>query len=244
MTPRCDDEVFAYTSVSTWSQPHPAPLSDHRLHLVQGLAQEVTARASGRIRIAIDGPTAAGKTSFGHELASEVRTLGRSTLRASLDDFKQPWRDRHLYDRESPQGYYDNAQDQNAVVELLLRPAGPDGDGRVVLCSIDPLTQDDHRAVVVQAPDDAVLIVDGVFAQRPAYAAHWDFAVWLDVTAEVAERRMVVRDGAREGREQARQLHNRRYAPSERLYISDVNPYHRADFVVDNSNLERPRRLR
>ena len=46
----------------------------------------------------IDGFTAAGKTSFGHELAEQISRAGRPTLRPCLDDFKKPWRDRHLYD--------------------------------------------------------------------------------------------------------------------------------------------------
>ena len=49
----------------------------------------------------IDGLTAAGKTSFGHELALQVSGRGRPVLRACLDDFKKPWRDRYRYERES-----------------------------------------------------------------------------------------------------------------------------------------------
>ncbi|MGO9295335.1 MAG: hypothetical protein ACLP52_15915 [Streptosporangiaceae bacterium] len=41
-----------------------------------------------RIRVAVDGLTGAGKTSFGHELAAVLRSLGRATMRASMDDFK------------------------------------------------------------------------------------------------------------------------------------------------------------
>jgi uridine kinase len=70
----------------------------------------------GRLRVGIDGLTASGKTSFGHELAEQVVHSGRQALRTSLDDFKKPWRDRHLYDRESGEGYYRNAFDYDAVL--------------------------------------------------------------------------------------------------------------------------------
>jgi hypothetical protein len=43
--------------------------------------------------VGIDGLTAAGKTSLGHELAERISSTGRPVLRASLDDFKKPWRD-------------------------------------------------------------------------------------------------------------------------------------------------------
>lgn len=37
-----------------------------------------------------------------------------------------------------------------------------------MLCLRDPLTQRTHTDVVTEAPPDAVLIVDGVFAFRPS----------------------------------------------------------------------------
>ena len=89
------------------------------------------------MRVAIDGLTGAGKTSFGHELAAALRALGRPTMRASMDDFKHPWRHarEHGYDRLSGEGYYRNAPDFSSARELLLRPAGPGGSGNVVLCA-------------------------------------------------------------------------------------------------------------
>lgn len=234
----------AFESVSTWQQPIPAPLSAARHEVVREIASRIDALGDHRLRVAVDGRTAAGKTSFAHELAQVLRATGRPTLRASLDDFKRPWRDRHLYDRVSGEGYYRNAQDQDAVVDLLLRPAGPSGSGQVVLCSIDPLTQRDHTGVVVDAPENAVLVVDGVFALRAAYLPFWDFAVWLDVSEEESLARGVGRDRVREGDDEAVRLHRERYAASERHYLAEVDPVERADVVVDNSLLAAPRLVR
>jgi len=44
-------------------------------------------------------------------------------------------------------------------------------------CARDPLTGDDHRNTVVLAPDDAVLIVDSVFAMRHEYNDMWDYRI-------------------------------------------------------------------
>lgn len=155
-------------SISTWQQPLPPPASPERSAVVGRLATHVLSLGSDRLRVAIDGLTAAGKTSLGHELAEKIRAAGRPVLRASLDDFKKPWREAHLYDRTSGEGYYRNAFDYTAITTLLLEPCGPRGSGQCALCSIDPLTQRDHSSVLVQAPADAVLIVDGVFAFPPA----------------------------------------------------------------------------
>ena len=164
--------------------------------MLERVATRILASGDGRLRVGIDGPTAAGKTSLGHELAERISRSHRPVLRASLDDFKKPWRDRHLYDRESGEGYYRNAFDYDAVTRLLLEPAGSGGSGDCVLCSIDPLTQVDHSAVITPAAPDAVLIVDGVFAFRPELNEHWEFRIWLDVDQQVSLRRGVQRDEA------------------------------------------------
>lgn len=65
---------------------------------------------------AIDDLTAAGETSFGHELAAALRGLA---MRASMEDFKHPWHHarEHGYDRVSGEGYYRN--DELLVAEVL-----------------------------------------------------------------------------------------------------------------------------
>jgi uridine kinase len=171
---------------------------------------------------------------------------GRPTLRASLDDFKNPWREALElgYDRLSGEGYYRNAYDFGSARELLLKPAGPEGSGIVVLCAHDPLTGVDHRSVTVAAPADAVLIVDSVFAFRPEYNNLWDYRIWLDVDAETALRRGIARDASAEGVDGATRLHRDRYHVAEVLYVAEVGPTDLADIVIDNRDYARPRILR
>lgn len=235
--------VTAFESVSTWKQPIPAPLSPARSALIAELGAEVSAIAPHRLLVAIDGLTASGKTSFGHELAAGIRELGRPTLRASFDDFKKPWRDAREkgYDRVTGDGYYRNAPDFESARSLLLEPAAPTGSGSVVLCAHDPLTGTDHRSTTVQAPADAVLIVDSVFAFRPEYDEFWDFRIWLDVSPELSLSRGIDRDADQEGRAEAERMHRDRYHAAERIYIDEVNPRARAQVVVDNALLEAPR---
>ena len=157
-----------------------------------------------------------------------------------MDDFKKPWRDRHLYDRESGEGYYRNAFDYAAVMGLLLEPCGPHGSGEGVLCSIDPLTQVDHSSVVTWSATDVVLIVDHVFAFRPEINHLWDFRNWLDVDPVISVLRGAERDQNWAGSE-AEAIHRHRYLPAERLYIEEVNPKRLVDVVIDNAVFGRPR---
>jgi len=169
-----------HTSVSTWRQPTPTCASAQRRALIDDVTADLLTRGGGRLRVAVDGLTAAGKTSFGHELAEAVSGTGRPVLRASLDDFKRPWAERHRYDRESGVGYYRNAFDYDALSRLLLEPFAAAGSGGCALCSIDPLTQVDHSTVLAPVEANAVLVVDGVFALRHELDHHWDYRIWLD----------------------------------------------------------------
>jgi uridine kinase len=229
-----------HKSVSTWQQATPAESSTARTALIARIAHQIVNLGDHRLRVAIDGFTAAGKTSFGHELAEQIADAGRPVLRASLDDYKKPWRDRHLYDRESGEGYYRNAFDYQAAIELLLDPAGPEGSGACALCGIDPLTQVDHSSVLTVAPADAVLIVDGVFAFRPEINHYWDFRIWLDIDPDLSIRRGAERDRSWADTE-AENIHRDRYLVAERIYLREADPIRLADLVVDNRVFKRPR---
>jgi uridine kinase len=213
---------------------------------VDSVADRVAVASTSRLRVAIDGRTGAGKTVFADELGAALRARDRSTLRASMDDFKFPWRHarEHCYDRVSGEGYYRNAYDFESARELLLRPAGARGSGMVVLCAFDPLTGEDWRSISVDAPIDAILIVDTVFAFRSEYNEFWDVRIWLEVEAEVALARGLARDLPMEGANDARDVHVNRYAVAEEIYIGETDPSRLADIVIDNTDLEMPRLVR
>jgi uridine kinase len=232
-------------SVSTWQQPMPAAPGPERGQVLDRLAEMIDALGSHRLRIAIDGFTGAGKTSLGHELARELSRRGRPVLRASLDDFKRPWSERHLYDRVTGEGYYRNAFDREAACRLLLEPSSPTADGIVALCSIDPLTQIDHSDVKSMMPSNGVLVVDGVFSYRPTINTYWDLRVWVDIAPELSVRRGMERDAEMIGdRTEAEALHRDRYLAGEQLYIREVDPKSFVEVIVDNTDFERPRIVR
>ena len=209
------------------------------------LVESVDALGDQRLRVAIDGLTASGKTSLGHELANGLSRRGRRVLRASLDDFKRPWSERHLYDRVSGEGYYRNAFDYDAVRKLLLDPSDPTANGIVSLCSIDPITQINHSAVTTAMPTNGVLVVDGVFAFRPEINAYWDLRVWVEIDEELSVRRGIKRDAAMMGgADEAERLHRDRYLVSERLYASEVDPRSLVDVIIDNTDFDHPRLIR
>lgn len=242
MTPRRESgRGRVELSASTWRQPWPPPVNPSRLGVLDRIAERIEAIDLPRVRVAVDGRSAAGKTTLGHELARALADRGRVVLRASLDDFKRPWSERHLYDRFSGEGFYRNAHDFEAIRTLLLEPASPAGSGRVSLCSIDPLTQVNHADEQVTMPDGSVLIVDTTFAFRPELLDYWDLRIRVEVDPELSVQRGVDRDGLREGVTAAENLHRQRYGVAEEVYIAEVNPVALAHVVVDNNDFDNPR---
>lgn len=231
-------------SESTWRQPWPPTITAERSPLLGHIADRIQALGDRRALVAVDGRTAAGKTTLGHELAWLLSDAGRVVLRASLDDFKRPWAEAHRYNRVSGEGYYRNAFDLEAIRDLLLEPAHPTGTGLAALCSIDPITQINHSDTRVAMPNNGVLIVDGVFALRPELNYHWDLRIWIDIDPTVSMRRGTGRDAPRVGAARAEALHRERYGPAELIYIAEANPVSLADIVVDNTCFDLPQLLR
>lgn len=212
---------------STWVAARQPQVSERRLAVIKRLAHIVTSRPERRTVVAIDGRTASGKTTLADELAQTLSGTSISVFRASLDDFKKPWRDRHLYDRETGEGYYRNAFDLDRVRLDLV--AGFRA-GQTMLCSIDPITQMDHSTELVAVPERAILIVDGVFALRPDLRDLWDIGVWLEVDPQTSEIRATARDGAL----------LERYHKSEELHLTEARPQEIADIIINNGDASAP----
>ena len=236
----------SFESVSSWKQAGPALASPHRIELLSSVAKQICDLSNQRISVAIDGFPAAGKTIFANELAAMIRKLNRPTLRTSLDDFKHPWRDASEkgYDRTTGFGYYKNAPDFDSAINLLLRPASPEGSGSVVLCAYDPLTGVDCREISIKAPENSILLVDSMFAFRPEYNEYWDFRIWLHVPFELSLSRGIDRDGPSEGLAEAESVHRNRYHEAERLYMEEVDPMSIADLIIDNADYGSPTIIR
>ncbi len=193
-------------------------------------------------RVAIDGLDAAGKTTLADELAPLVEWRGREAIRVSLDDFHRPRADRYRQGRESPQGYNEDSFDHAGLRAHVLLPLGPAGD-----LTYRPRAFDLHRdgresSDPRSAAHDAVVLVDGVFLQRPELQGCWDLTVWVDIPLSESIRRGVARDRQYHSSErEIRRLYERRYAPGQQLYLRAVDPSARADAVFDNADPASPK---
>ncbi len=210
------------------------------------LADHLAARRLDHpIRVAVDGITAAGKSTLANELAMALRPRERIAIRLSGDDFHHQSAHRYRKGRDSADGYYEDAYDLAKLAQLTLTPLGPGGDrryhARVHDLRTDAVIDDD----VQLAPDDAIVIVDGSFLQRPELAGLWDVVVFVDTSFEIARARGCARDTEMFGGiGRARYAFDTRYHPACRRYLSEVAAADRAGVVICNNDVLRPQVLR
>jgi uridine kinase len=193
------------------------------------------------VRVAIDGPDAAGKTTLADELAGMLRRHGRAVVRASIDGFHRPREERYRRGRDSPLGYYEDSFDYDALRRCLLEPLGPGGTLRYRRAVFDVRTDSPQPATEIVAPRDAVLLLDGIFLLRPELFESWDLRVFVSVRFEEVLRRALERDAAHLGsRTEVERRYGGRYIPGQQLYYAAAHPAETADLVVHNDDPARP----
>ena len=99
--------------------------------LVVGLiADYLIARLPGHpLRVAVDGVTAAGKSTFAAELEAAITARNTPAIHLSTDDYHHV-RDYRHRNPDPALGYYRDAYDLAAFRAAVLDPLGPQGDGR------------------------------------------------------------------------------------------------------------------
>ena len=203
---------------------------------LDALAAEIVALyAGGRVVVAIDGMDGAGKTHFANDLAVALTATGRSVFRASIDDFHRSQAERHARGADSADGYYRDSFDYSTFRRVLLEPFRMGGSTAFVTAAFDHVRDLPVQSKWRTGPKDAMLVLDGIFLNRPELAGLWNYSVWLDVTREIAEKRMLDRDGPTENVE--------RYRGGQDLYLAEVNPRTAASSIIDNSDFDHPRRI-
>jgi uridine kinase len=190
-------------------------VTTERARVLARLADEIVALRVGHpTRVGVDGVDAAGKTTLADELAAVLEGHGRNVVRASTDSFHRPAKERYAHGRDSPVGYYRDSFDYPSLRRFVVQAHGP---------------------------DDALLVLDGVFLARPELADCWDYRIFVAIGEDESVRRGVARDaGFLGGEDEARRLYELRYVPGQRLYLEEARPMESADAVVDNGDPTRP----
>jgi uridine kinase len=221
-------------------RPAEAEVSEAHASLLNRLAAAIVELHPHRIvRVGIDGADGVGKTTLADALAPIVSARGRPVIRASVDDFHHPQAVRYARGRHSPEGYYLDAYDYDALCKLLLDPLSPGGSGQYAARHFDHRIDAPLHIERQLAAPAAALIVDGVFLHRPQLESYWDLSVWLKVEAEISVPRGAQR-GPGFGSPDPQAPANRRYVESQKRYLDQCAPDQKADIVIDYNDLRRP----
>lgn len=197
---------------------------------------------AGRVLVAIDGIDGSGKTTFADDLADLLRESGLTVIRISLDDYLNPQSKRYAQGRFSGKGYFEDSYDYQRFTEEVLEPLSSEGSGRYRTAGYDRQAERELSSPWQVAPDDAVVLIDGLFMHRSDWCRTsgrklWDLSVWLEVPFDEALRRRAARDG---GSADLADPDNARYVEGQELYLSNCDPRSRADLVI---NATGPRKI-
>ena len=172
------------------------------------------------------------------ELVEPIRRRGRQVIRASIDGFHNPRSVRYKRGRHSPEGYFRDSFNHDALIESLLAPLSPGGTRRYRDAVFDHITDSEVVVPAETAEHDAVLMFDGIFVHRPELMPYWDFTIFLDARFDVTVPRNARRSG---GSPDVEDKDNRRYVQGQRLYLKQCQPKSLATLVVDSNDFENPR---
>ncbi|HET9633716.1 MAG TPA: uridine kinase [Terrabacter sp.] len=216
----------------------PVP-SSRRFAVLRELARQVVALGPGeRVAVAVDGVDGAGKTVLADQLTEVIAGLEvpRHVVRVSIDGFHRPRAQRVARGR-GPETFYEDSYDYDAFRRAVIEPFRR---GEPVIPAVNDVDADRPvRPEPVAVRADTVLLVDGIFLQRPELVDVWDAAVFVDVPFAVSVPRG---NGRFPGDHDAdpESESNLRYVGGQRLYLAAAEPRSRATWVLDNTDLAEP----
>lgn len=189
------------------------------------------------VRVGIDGVDGVGKTTLADELLEPLRLRGRPVIRASIDGFHNPRSVRYRLGRSSPEGYFRDSFNYEALTTGTLGPLGPGGSLLYRRAVFNYRTDSEVEMPCEAAAPDSILVFDGIFLHCPELRRHWDFSLFLDAPFEVTISRCARRDGSSPD---VNAPENRRYLEGQKQYLQQCEPKRAATIVINCEDLESP----
>lgn len=209
-----------------------------QLVLVDLLGLVVATRPGERAVVAIDGVDGVGKSHLVGELLGLARQLaGRQVLAVSIDGFHRPRAVRYARGT-GPETFYRDSYDYDAFRRRVTTPFRA---GRELVPAVWDVERDTAvHPDPVEADDDAVLLVDGLFLRRPELLDLWDATLLVQAPFEVTVPRGHARfPGHDPATDAVDHPANTRYVGGQRLYQQQAR-LHQPTWILDNSDLRRP----
>jgi uridine kinase len=230
---------------------NPDPVvTPEREGLLEAVCDVVCRRREGRCLVGVDGRSGAGKSTFADELADRLGRRDLRVVRSTTDSFHRPREERLARGVTSGEGFYLDSYQLEVIVGDLLEPFARGRSPVRVAAFDEPSDSPVDEHVVVDA--DAVLVFDGLFLHRPELHGYWTTTVLLEADQRCDQAWLDYLLGGlpADVEQQAAELDARlrrarwpRYRQGWATYTEAVRPADRADLVIDNDDLAKPRLL-
>lgn len=223
-------------------------ISEQRNKVLCHVADQVVACGTGRVLVAIDGRSGAGKSTFADELERHLTASGSTVIRSTTDSFHQPRTHRLRRGATSGYGYFTDSHQLDVITGDLLRPFA-EGSSRVRIAAFDEPADCPIDVYADGLPADAVLIFDGLFLQRDDFRQFWHLVVYLEADRRRHQEWLAYLTGElpADPSERATQLDQRlqrarwpRYRQGWQHYTDVADPRAGADVVIDNNDFAAP----
>ncbi len=187
--------------------------------------------ADKTIIVGIDGLGGAGKSTVSEEIKSTLEQDDITVSLLHIDDFIHPRAVRYNDNYTEWECYYNLQWRYDYLIESVAEPVRKTGEcsGLIELYDKD---NDCYINEKINIPAGSVVIIEGIFLQRPQLEGVFDYMIYMDVPEEERFKRVLKRDGYIGDENQIAEKYNNRYFPAERHYISECRPSEKADTVI------------
>jgi len=213
-----------------------------RKELIKNISEVISEiKLDHPVKVAIDGPGNAGKTTFANELAESIIMLNRKVIRSTIDGFHHPPEFRRRQGQFSPKGYLEDSHDYESLKRNLLDPLSHNGNLEYKESTYNFKINQATNANSKKADKDSILIFDGIFLFKNELLHYWDFKIYIEASFENTMRRAIERDSNLFGGEdKVIELYKKRYIPGHEMYLSIYNPIEISDVAINNDDTQNP----
>ncbi|MCM2604033.1 uridine kinase [Rossellomorea marisflavi] len=179
-----------------------------------------------RTIIGIDGLGVSGKTTLAQCIQRDLLDGSRQTVLIHLDDHIMPSSNRYGTGMPQWREYYELHWDviglKSTLFDFLTSPH--------LLFHVPFYDKHTDRIIQKQldVQQDAVVLVEGVFLQRPEWIGYFDAVIFVDCPFPIRKRRVISRDGYLGNESEILKAYQNRYWPAEDYYMATMRPMEHA----------------